>query len=163
MNEPRPAMISARPRDRRSSVANCWNTRTGSSELITDTALVSRIRLVRSAAAARTTAGRGDREVRPVVLADAEHVQPDLVGEHDLLDELPDPRPGVGPARERVRDQLAEGVEAELHQPQDSGARFRTLSRPAACRAGGPPGASSARRGPPGWCRGGRLGSPRTP
>ncbi len=43
MNEPRPAMISARPCEMRSTVANCWNTRTGSSELSTVTALVSRI------------------------------------------------------------------------------------------------------------------------
>ena len=43
MNDPRPAMISARPPDSRSSVANCWNTRTGSSELSTLTALVSRM------------------------------------------------------------------------------------------------------------------------
>ena len=57
MNEPRPAMISARPPDSRSSVANCWKTRTGSSELITLTALESRIRSVRSAPAASTTAG----------------------------------------------------------------------------------------------------------
>ena len=33
MNEPRPAMISARPPESRSTVANCWKTRTGSSEL----------------------------------------------------------------------------------------------------------------------------------
>ena len=50
-------MISARPPDRRSSVAKSWNTRTGSSELITLTALVSRMRSVRCAAAASTTAG----------------------------------------------------------------------------------------------------------
>ena len=57
MNEPRPTMISARPPERRSSVENSWNTRTGSSELSTVTALVSRMRFVRCAAAARTTAG----------------------------------------------------------------------------------------------------------
>ena len=57
MNEPRPAMISARPPDSRSSVANCWKTRTGSSELRTLTAQVSRIVGVRAAPAARTTAG----------------------------------------------------------------------------------------------------------
>ena len=57
MNEPRPAMISARPPDSRSSVAKSWNTRTGSSELSTLTALVSRIRSVRSAPAASATAG----------------------------------------------------------------------------------------------------------
>jgi hypothetical protein len=57
MNEPRPAMISARPPERRSSVAKLWKTRTGSSELSTVTALVRRMFLVRSAAAASTTTG----------------------------------------------------------------------------------------------------------
>ena len=57
MNEPRPAMISARPPESRSSVAKSWNTRTGSSEEMTLTALVRRIRSVRAAAAASTTAG----------------------------------------------------------------------------------------------------------
>jgi len=57
MKLPRPAMISARPPLRRSTVANSWKTRTGSSELSTLTALVSRMRDVRIAAAARTTAG----------------------------------------------------------------------------------------------------------
>ena len=36
MKEPRPAMISARPPESRSSVAKSWKTRTGSSELSTD-------------------------------------------------------------------------------------------------------------------------------
>ena len=57
MNEPRPAMISARPPDSRSIVAKSWNTRTGSSDESTVTALVSRIRSVRAAAAPSTTAG----------------------------------------------------------------------------------------------------------
>ena len=57
MNEPRPAMISARPPDRRSTVAKFWNTRTGSSELSTVTALLRRTREVCSAIAASTTAG----------------------------------------------------------------------------------------------------------
>ena len=57
MNEPRPAMISARPPESRSTVANSSKTRTGSSELRTVTALVSRMRFVRTAAAASTTAG----------------------------------------------------------------------------------------------------------
>ena len=54
MNEPRPATISALPFESRSSVANSWNTRTGSAALRTVTALVRRIRRVRAAAAART-------------------------------------------------------------------------------------------------------------
>src|SRR5680860_909009 len=57
MKDPRPAMISARPSESRSTVANCSNTRTGSSELSTVTALDSRMRCVRTAAAASTTAG----------------------------------------------------------------------------------------------------------
>ena len=57
MNEPRPAMISARPWLSRSRVENCWKTRTGSSELRTLTALDSRMFSVRPAAVPRTTAG----------------------------------------------------------------------------------------------------------
>ncbi len=57
MNEPRPAMISARPPVSRSSVAKSWKIRTGSSELITLTALVRRMWLVVRAAAAKATAG----------------------------------------------------------------------------------------------------------
>ena len=57
MNEPRPTIISALPAERRSSVANCWKSRIGTAELSTVTALVSRIRSVRAAAAASTTAG----------------------------------------------------------------------------------------------------------
>src|SRR5205807_2041845 len=48
MNEPRPATISAFPLESRSSVANSWNTRTGSAALRTVTALVRRIRRVRA-------------------------------------------------------------------------------------------------------------------
>ena len=65
MNEPRPAMISARPSESRSSVANCWKTRTGSSEDSTVTALVSRMFLValggrrRAATAGAETAKSG--------------------------------------------------------------------------------------------------------
>ena len=88
MNEPRPAMISARPPESRSSVANCWNTRTGSSELSTLTALVSRMRFVRSATAARAIAGAETAKSGPVVLADPEDVEPDLVGEGRLLDQV---------------------------------------------------------------------------
>ena len=60
MNEPRPAMISARPPDRRSTVAKLWKTRTGSSELSTVTALLRRMRSVCSATAPRITAGADD-------------------------------------------------------------------------------------------------------
>ena len=88
MKEPRPAMISARPPEIRSSVENCWNTRTGSSEDSTLTALVSLMRLVRSAAAASATAGADASIVRAVMLAKPEDVEPDLVGKLDLLDKV---------------------------------------------------------------------------
>lgn len=90
MNEPRPAMISARPDDTRSSVAKSWNTRTGSSELSTVTALVSPIVVV-CAAAASTTAGGGGGEVLAVVLTDAVDVQAHLLGDPHLLQQVAQP------------------------------------------------------------------------
>ncbi|MNE18920.1 hypothetical protein D3C80_1119800 [compost metagenome] len=50
-------MISARPFDNRSPVANCWKTRIGSSELNTETALDRRMFFVLTAAAASTVDG----------------------------------------------------------------------------------------------------------
>ena len=63
MNEPRPAMISARPPESRSSVAKSWKTRTGSSELSTETALVSRMRLRARRRRGQDDRRRGDREL----------------------------------------------------------------------------------------------------
>ena len=83
MNEPRPAMISARPPDSRSSVANSWKTRTGSSELSTVTALVSRMSLRALGRRGEHDGRRRDGEVGAVVLPDAEDVEPHLVGELD--------------------------------------------------------------------------------
>ncbi len=111
MNEPRPAMISARPPESRSSVLKSWKTRTGSSELSTETALVSRIDRVRGRGGAEDDGGRRDGEVGPVVLADAEDVEPDLVGELDLLEQVPEPLPGA----QLGRGQLRERVDAQLH------------------------------------------------
>ena len=52
------------------------------------TALVSRIRFVRRRDRGEHDGRRRDGEVGPVMLADAEDVEPDLVGELGLLDEL---------------------------------------------------------------------------
>ena len=52
------------------------------------TALVRRMRSVRAARGGEHDRGRRDGEVGPVVLADAEDVEPDLVGELDLLDQV---------------------------------------------------------------------------
>jgi hypothetical protein len=60
--------------------------------------------------------GGRHREVGAVVLADAEDVEPHLVGERDLLDEVAHPLAGGDrPARPRVRRDLAERVDAQLH------------------------------------------------
>ena len=140
MNEPRPAMISARPPETRSSVAKSWKTRTGSSELITETALVSRMRDVRAAAAARMTAGAETVNSWPVVLADAEHVEPDLVGQLDLLEQVLHPLLDG----ERRIGQLTERVDAEFHHSVTGSSRIRggrgtsreaiSASRPATAR-----------------------------
>ncbi len=51
------------------------------------------------------------------MLADAEHVEADLVGERSLLDQVAQPlRRADRPARAGVGGELREGVEAEFHQ-----------------------------------------------
>ena len=116
MNEPRPAMISARPPESRSRVANSWKTRTGSSELSTVTALVSRMFSGALRGRGEHDGRRRDGEVGPVVLADAEDVEPDLIGELDLLDQVAQALRGADhPPGSRVGRQLGERVDPELH------------------------------------------------
>ena len=57
---------------------------------------------------------RGDREVRAVVLADADGIDADLVGENRLLDEIADDLRGVQRLAVRSVGDVAEGVEAEF-------------------------------------------------
>jgi hypothetical protein len=81
------------------------------------------MRLVRAAIAARTTSGA----VGAVMLADAEGVQPDLVGEHGLLDHLAQ-HPGVRlQAGHGIERDIAEGVDAEGERKSHT----RTLARSA--------------------------------
>src|SRR4051812_29395801 len=88
MNEPRPAMISARPPLSRSSVAKSWKTRIGSSELITLTALVRRICSVREAAAPSTTAGADTAKSGRWCSPHPEHIEANLIGQLHLLDQV---------------------------------------------------------------------------
>ena len=88
MNEPRPTTISARPCESRSSVANCWNTRTGSAALRTVTALVRRMLLVRAAAAPRMTGGAESRYSLRWCSPMPNDVESDLIGVLDLLDQV---------------------------------------------------------------------------
>src|ERR1700710_2946159 len=118
MKEPRPAMISARPPESRSSVAKSWKTRTGSSELSTETALVRRIRSVRSAPAASATAGAGaakaGRGWSPA--PEAEAAEPTRAGQLVLRDEVAQPPLGRDDrAAARLGGELREGVDAEFH------------------------------------------------
>ncbi len=114
MNEPRPRMTSARPFDIALSVEKRWKTRTGSSELSTVTAEPSRIRLVRAGDRGEHDFGRRDGEVGAVVLADADEIDAELVGEHGLADHVADDlRMGQQPAIGAGRD-VAERVQPEL-------------------------------------------------
>ena len=115
MKDPRPAMISARPPERRSRVAKSWKTRTGSSELRTVTALVNR--MLTWPAHRGENEGRGPTPTnRAGVLADAEDVQPDLLGELRLFDELAHTRgSGRRPVPRRVGCGFGEGVESKFH------------------------------------------------
>src|SRR5438445_11698451 len=88
MNEPRPTTISARPWDTRSSVANSWNTRTGSAALSTVTALVRRIRRVRAAAGSEEHRWSRVEVLLAVMFSDPEGVKPDAFRVLDLLDQV---------------------------------------------------------------------------
>ena len=58
-----------------------------------------------------------DGEIRPMVLADAEDVEPDLVGKRCLLDQVAQALRGRDrAARCRVGGELREGVETEFHE-----------------------------------------------
>ena len=105
-------MISARPPESASTWANSWKTRTGSSEDSTVTALERRMFCVRTAIGGQGDGGRGDREVRAVVLADGEHVEPELVGEDGLLEQVAHPLLGADAGAE-----VGEGCESEFHSP----------------------------------------------
>ncbi len=116
VNEPRPRITSARPFEAASTVEKRWKTRMGSSELSTVTAEPSLIRVVRLAIAASTVLGRRHREVGPVVLAHAEKVDAQPVGQHRLLDDVADDlgvrqQAAVGPA-----GHVAEGVQAKFQR-----------------------------------------------
>jgi hypothetical protein len=102
------------PVDAASSVAKRWKTRTGSSELSTVTAEPRPDAARAPGDRGQHDLGRRDGEVGAVVLADADEVDAQLVGEDGLLDDVADDlrvreRPPVGAARD-----VAEGVEAEL-------------------------------------------------
>ena len=110
MNEPRPAMISARPPEIRSTCANCWKTRTGSSEESTVTALESRICFVCGGDRGEHGRRRRDEVVAAVMLADAEDLQAELVGEPRLLEQVAHPL-----LRRLAGCQVGEGDESEIH------------------------------------------------
>ena len=74
------------------------------------TALESRMRSVRAATAASATAGAEIEEVRPVVLADREHVEPELVGQLGLLEQL-----AHALLRRDARGEVGEGGDSKLH------------------------------------------------
>jgi hypothetical protein len=58
--------------------------------------------------------GGGHREIGTVVLADAEEVEPELVGEDRLVDDVADDLGGRERPAGRVEGDVAEGVETQL-------------------------------------------------
>ena len=79
------------------------------------TALERRMRSVRAATAASATAGEEIRKSGPVVLADREHVQPDLLGELGLLQQIAHPL-----LRADAGAEVGEGGDSEFHAGDDS-------------------------------------------
>jgi hypothetical protein len=77
---------------------------------------------------------RGHGEVRPVMLADAEDVEADLIGEPHLLEQVAQALLRAdGAPRRRVGRDLTERVEAELHRRNDSCGRDRGGTHPGRC------------------------------
>ncbi len=58
--------------------------------------------------------GRGDREVVAVVLADAEEVEAEPIGEHGFVDDVADHLRVAQPVAVGTDGDVAEGVESEL-------------------------------------------------
>ncbi len=119
MKEPRPAMISARPPERRSTVENCWKTRIGSSELKTETALVSRC-FLSYRSGGKHGGRRGDGVIRTMMFAKAKDVQPHLIGKLDFLQQVLQPggRILAAAAAGNVRIDIRKRVKAEFHDGQ---------------------------------------------
>ena len=118
-------MISARPPEIRSTVANSSNTRTGSSELRTVTALVSRMRSVCAAIAASATAGaetaKSGRWCSPTPNTSSPSSSASLASSSRFFRRC----------CRRDRPDVGEGDQAELHRlsVRVSGRRTRSRSR----------------------------------
>ena len=106
-------MTSARPFDSASTVAKRWNTRTGSSELSTVTPEASRMREVRVAIPASTVSGVEIEYSGRWCSPSAIDVDAELVGQHRLVDDLPDRRARANGCAGVVLRHVAEGVEPE--------------------------------------------------
>ena len=119
MNDPRPAMISARPPDNRSSVANSWKTRTGIVGAEDADGARQADFFVRCDDRRQHHRGRGHQVVRPVMLAHAEHVEPDLVGELDFGHQLAHPLRGRG-----LQAPFDECIETQFHRASIHRYRF---------------------------------------
>ena len=88
MNEPRPRITSARPFDSALSVENRWNTRTGVIRAEHGHRRPEEDALGSAGDRREHDLGRGDGKVAAMVLADAEGVDADLVGEDRFLDDV---------------------------------------------------------------------------
>jgi hypothetical protein len=120
-------------------VAKSWNTRTGSAEERTVTAQADALRACRGGS--ERNHGRGDGEVRPVVLAQPKDLEAKLVGKLDLLEQLT--QPPRRPARIRAKWQIREGGKAQFHTARLSlraaftPARWVSIPWPAGARSYG--------------------------
>jgi len=90
-------------------IAYCWNTRTGSSVLRTETAGKSRIFDVRPAAAARTVAGDEEAKSGRWCSPRPNTIEPNRLGQHDFIEDLAETFSVADRfARDGVRNRLGE-------------------------------------------------------
>ena len=110
MNDPRPAMISARPPESRSTSAKLLEHAHGVVGAEHGDGAGKAYALGLDGGRPEHHGGRGDEEVRAVVLADGEHVEPELVGEL-----RPPPSGRACAARGDAAAQIGECGEPQFH------------------------------------------------
>jgi hypothetical protein len=101
-------MISARPPESRSSVANSWKTRVVRAQHRNSTGQANVFRSL--CGCGKYDGRRGDGVVGAVVLANAEDIETYLVGQFDLLEEVAQPL-----CRVDLGADIGESVEAKFH------------------------------------------------
>ena len=116
MKLPRPTIASARPPDTAFRVENRWNARTGSSVDSTVTAVPSLMRAGSPGNGRQHHFGRRNREIRPVMFAQTDEVDPSLIGHHGLFHHIAQHLVGTFGGAVRMPGDIAKRVQTQFNR-----------------------------------------------